>query len=48
MYNKFAQYYDELMDDVEYKKWYLYIEEILKRKMSMGKMYWRWPVEQGI
>ena len=34
MYNKFAQYYDELMDDVEYEKWYLYIEEIFKKETT--------------
>ncbi|MBE6082153.1 MULTISPECIES: class I SAM-dependent DNA methyltransferase [Tissierellales] len=37
MYNKFAQYYDELMDDVEYEKWYLYIEEILKKENVNGE-----------
>lgn len=31
MYNKFAYIYDELMNDVDYKKWYLYIENIFKR-----------------
>lgn len=27
MYNNFALLYDELMDDVDYKSWYLYIEK---------------------
>lgn len=27
-YGDFSYYYDMLMDDVDYKKWYLYIEEI--------------------
>lgn len=30
MYRDFAYIYDELMDDVDYKKWYLYIEDIIK------------------
>ncbi len=28
MYNKFAYIYDELMDDIDYEKWYLYIKSI--------------------
>lgn len=31
IYNKFAQIYDELMDDFDYEKWYMYIEEIFKK-----------------
>lgn len=31
MYNNFANLYDELMDDVDYEKWYLYIENIFNR-----------------
>lgn len=29
-YNEFAEIYDELMDDFDYKKWFDYIEEIFK------------------
>lgn len=31
MYNKFAYIYDELMDDIDYEKWYLYIESIFNK-----------------
>lgn len=31
MYNNFALLYDELMTDVDYKEWYLYIKEVLKK-----------------
>lgn len=31
MYGEFAHYYDELMNDVDYKDWYCYIESILKK-----------------
>lgn len=31
MYRDFANLYDELMDDVDYSKWYLYIEDIFKK-----------------
>lgn len=31
MYTDFASLYDELMDDVDYKSWYLYIESIFKK-----------------
>lgn len=31
MYNKFAYIYDELMNDVDYEKWYLYIENIFDK-----------------
>ncbi|WXR62161.1 class I SAM-dependent methyltransferase [Peptostreptococcaceae bacterium AGR-M142] len=31
MYLDFSYIYDELMDDVDYKSWVLYIEEIIKR-----------------
>ncbi|NLW22682.1 MAG: class I SAM-dependent methyltransferase [Tissierellia bacterium] len=31
MYGKFAALYDELMADVDYKKWYMYIESIFDR-----------------
>lgn len=30
-YSEFAMYYDELMDDVDYESWFLYIKEIFKR-----------------
>lgn len=30
-YEKFALYYDELMDDVDYESWFLYIKNIFKR-----------------
>lgn len=30
-YGDFSYYYDELMDDVNYEEWYLYIEEIFKK-----------------
>ena len=31
MYDNFALLYDELMGDVDYKSWYLYIEKIFKK-----------------
>ena len=31
MYNNFALLYDKLMDDVDYKSWYLYIEKIFDK-----------------
>ncbi len=31
IYNKFAQVYDELMNDFDYKEWFNYIEDIFKR-----------------
>lgn len=31
MYNKFAYIYDELMKDVDYKNWYLYIENVFNK-----------------
>ena len=30
-YEEFALYYDELMDDVDYKGWFLYIKDIFTR-----------------
>lgn len=32
VYNNFAQIYDTLMDDVDYKKWFNYIQKILNDK----------------
>lgn len=32
MYRDFAYIYDELMDDVDYKKWFEYIETIIEKK----------------
>lgn len=31
MYNEFASLYDELMTDIDYKEWYMYIENIFHR-----------------
>ena len=38
MYNKFAYIYDELMDDIDYEKWYLYIESIFDKFQKEPKM----------
>ncbi len=31
MYNEFAYIYDELMQDVDYEDWYLYIENLFRK-----------------
>lgn len=31
MYSKFTYIYDELMDDIDYENWYLYIESIFRK-----------------
>ena len=40
MYNGFAYIYDELIDDVDYKSWYLYIKDIFNKfhKQSILEM----------
>ena len=38
MYNKFAYIYDELMDDIDYEKWYLYIKSIFDKFQKEPKM----------
>jgi len=39
MYRKFASIYDELMDGIDYKLWFDYIEEIFKsRKLKVEKV----------
>ena len=37
MYNRFAYIYDDLMIDVDYEKWYLYIENVFKKFDKMPK-----------
>ena len=39
MYNNFALLYDELMDDIDYKNWYLYIEKYLINLIKNLKQY---------
>ena len=38
MYNKFAYIYDELMDDIDYEKWYIYIKSIFDKFQREPKM----------
>ena len=37
MYNNFALLYDELMDDVDYKNWHLYIEKTFDKFNKIPK-----------